>query len=197
MRIVIATVGMLVLLVQVVVGAGGSEPRDESLQNLYAEYTVSNEGMKNLTHMGLPIGEAAPTLEGVDFSGRGTAIVFMSEAVLDEPTPKVLSLFDLLAEWGEIPGLQVVAVLSRIRDHAILTALQELAPRTLTVDDRWNTSRLDYGLRIEANPGVAFFFIALAVLHIAGWGYPFLAKRGIAFSVFPCIWQNTMLPLLT
>jgi len=159
MRFMVVGICAAALLTPTLWCAVGDKPSGESLEDLYNEYLAYIEGSETLTKMGLPIGEYAPPLEGIDFFACSSVIIFMHHTILHEATYRLVSLFQLMAEWGGISGLQVIAVMSYVGDPKVLTTLQDTAPRTLIVDDRWDIIRSAYNLRLSAGPGLVFYFL--------------------------------------
>ncbi len=127
--------------------------------------------------MGLPIGAEAPLLQGVDFSVRGTALLLMSQGVFRNLTPRAVAVFHLLAEWGEIPGLQVAVISPGLADEQSLSTLQQIASRILTVYDPWNSVRRAYGFLDDRITASAFFFIDRAGRVVYRWlGTPIFGR---------------------
>lgn len=159
-KFLVTAIAMALLVVPCAAGEVGGEPDDDSLKELHEVYIAHKEGMAILTEMGIAIGESAPEIAKVPFSDSNcTALVFFHESSLDEMTPRLNSVFELLREWTEIPGLQVGVLFSLVRDIRILTSIQETAPLATVVDDRWNLLREAYNLLESPGPGIAFFFV--------------------------------------
>jgi hypothetical protein len=196
MKVMLVGICVAALMAPPAWGAVGGKPRDESLQDLYNEYVAYTEGTAVLTQMGLPIGMFAPPIEGVSLSDVNTVIVFMYHTILKEVSSRLESLFQLLAEWDEIPGVQVVSVMSYVGDPEVLVSLHDIAPCTLAVDDRMDVTREAYNLRNTAGPGLAFYFLDTRGRIAYRWlGLPIFGNAWADFLRVPChLAENNAVP---
>ena len=73
-----------------------AQPPFEEYQTMFCPYTL-----------GLPVGAAAPPIEGIDFQAANTVLLVINKICDSEYWP-------LIGEWSELRGCQVVVVASRM-----------------------------------------------------------------------------------
>ncbi len=168
------------LLGSAVVGwASGSRPQEQSLRDLYDDYTAFVQAWAGLSHMGLALGVQAPQVGDVDFADKITVVIFVSEAKLYQEAESMAPIYLLLCEWDEIPEVEVVTVLPCAEESEFGKGWPA---RIETVSDPGNTLRYQYNIADPVSPGLSFFFVDRTGMIVYRWlGLPVFGEGWASF----------------